>query len=324
MEDLFWKRINYKGTLKEISEIICRDYDLGEFILSNLVLVGYEDFNFFLKTTNGKYFVKIFASFRTLEDCKRYIKIVEAAIKSGVSTPKLLKSNQSDFHIIELESNKLRLCVMDYIEGDNLYNLNKSLNNEEVRFLAGQAALINSIDIKPYLIYDPWAITNFLKEFEQKSGYFSSEDLQLVKPLVKDFKKLQINKLPQSFVHGDIIVTNVLKDKNNKLWIIDFSVSNVYPRIQELAVLACNLLFNSKDKYASEKNLEIALEEYQKTIKLTSQELSSLQTYIKLAHAMHVLSANYEKVSKKNISKENEYWLQQGRLGIKQMMLTKN
>jgi len=319
MEDIFWKRIGYKGNLKEISEIICKDYNLGKYASSKLVLVGYEDFNFSLKTEKRDYFVKVFANFRNLEDCKRYVKIIKAAIKAGVSVPKLFKSDQGYLHIINIEKNKLRLCVMEYIEGDNFYNLNKPLNEEEVKFIASQAALINSINIKPYFIYDHWAIINFLKEFKKKSKYLSPGDLELVKPLVQEFSDLQVDKLPHSFVHGDILTTNVIKDKNNKLWIIDFSVSNYYPRIQELAVLACNLFFNSKDKSASEKNMEMVLKEYQKTIKLTPKELSSLQVYIKLAHAMHVLAPNYEKAVEKNTSKENEYWLGQGRAGLKQM-----
>lgn len=120
-------------------------------------------------------------------------------------------------------------------------------------------------------------------------------------------------------VHGDIIATNVMKDKKNKLWIIDFAVSNYYPRIQELAVMACNILFDEKNKKKSETNLKTALEEYQKTIELTPREIEVLPTYIKLAHAMHILEANYEKVAEKNDSDENEYWLNQGRTGLKQM-----
>jgi len=87
-----------------------------------------------------------------------------------------------------------------------------------------------------------------------------------------------------------------------------------------LAVLACNLFFNAKSKEESENNLNIALEEYQKRIPLTDKELVTLPTYIKLAHAMHILCANYEEVAKNNVSEENEYWLQQGRAGLEQML----
>ncbi|MFH0987256.1 MAG: hypothetical protein V1911_04425, partial [Candidatus Micrarchaeota archaeon] len=74
------------------------------------------------------------------------------------------------------------------------------------------------------------------------------------------------------------------------------------------------------NKGSSERNFKIALEEYQKTVKLTQRELNSLQTYLKLAHAMHLLEANFSKVHDSNNSEENEYWLSQGRAGLKQML----
>jgi Ser/Thr protein kinase RdoA (MazF antagonist) len=207
---------------------------------------------------------------------------------------------------------------MEYIDGENLFEKNHSLNEKEVKFIAHQAGLINSTKLKPFQVYDSWAIINFLKEFKEKSKFLSEKDLDLVKPLVNKFKDLKIETLPHCFVHGDMIKTNVIKDSKGKLWILDFSVSNYYPRIQELAVLACNLFFDENNKEKSDKNLKIALEEYQKIIKLTDKELNSLNTYIELAHAMHLLCANEEKINKNNNSEENEYWLGQGRKGLQQ------
>ena len=145
------------------------------------------------------------------------------------------------------------------------------------------------------------------------------EDLVLIKPLISKFEELNIERLPHCFVHGDIISTNVIKAKN-KLWIIDFAVSNYYPRIQELAVLSCNLFFDEESKKNSTENLKIALKEYQEIVSLTQNEIKALPTYIELAHGMHLLSANYEKVKNNNQTKENEYWINQGRIGLKQFI----
>ncbi len=316
MEEKFKERINYNGDIKDISTQICKDYDLGEFKLNKIILMGYEDFNFVMETSKGKYFVKIFAKFRDIEDCKRYIEVIEKAIESKIATPLLLKSKQGYLYATKINNTKLRLCVSEFIEGKTLFELKEKLNHEEISFIANQASIINSLNLKPKVVYDEWAITNFLKEFKKKSESLSPDDLKIVEPLVKKYKELEIDKLPHCFVHGDIIVTNVMKDDVGNLWIIDFAVSNYYPRIQELAVLACNLFFNEDDKNKSEENLEIALKEYQNIIPLTKAELEALPVYIKLAHAMHLLSANFEKVSKNNNTKENEYWLNQGRIGL--------
>jgi len=208
---------------------------------------------------------------------------------------------------------------MDFIEGKDFFTSNALITKEDTLSLAYQTSLINSVKIKPAKIYDSWAITNFLLEFESKGKYLNNEDFALIQPLVKEFKNLKIKTLPHCFVHGDLIRTNVIKDKNNQIWIVDFSVSNYYPRIQELAVLACDILFDKDNKEKSEQDFKAVLKEYQKKIKLTPLELKSLPAYIKIAHAMHVLSATYEKNVKNNNSKENEYFLNIGRAGLKQI-----
>jgi Ser/Thr protein kinase RdoA (MazF antagonist) len=137
---------------------------------------------------------------------------------------------------------------------------------------------------------------------------------------LEEFKSLDVKELPHCFVHGDMIATNVMKDKQGQLWIIDFAVSNYYPRIQEIAVLACNLLFDPVNKSKTKNNLEIALEEYQRGIKLTDKELAALPTYIKLAHAMHILGGSHGNATGLSTPEENEHWIQEGREGLLQRL----
>lgn len=319
MESVFKQRIGFDGDLKDISNVICKDFNLGNFVNYQIILIGYEDFNFSLETDKGKFFVKIFSNERTLNDCKRNVDVIVKSIEAGVSVPKIYSSDQGFLHILKIDKSTLRLCVMDFIDGRDFFSSKKPITKKDILSLAHQAALMNTIKLKPSKIYDTWAITNFLLEFEKKSSCLEKEDFDIIYPLVEEFKYLKVETLPHCFVHGDIIRTNVIKDKKGKLWIVDFSVSNYYPRIQELAVLACDILFNQHDKSESEQNFKNALKEYQKTIKLTQKELESLPTYIKLAHAMHVLGATYEKKAKNNLSEENEYFLGIGRAGIMQV-----
>ncbi len=316
MNKIFFNRIGYKGKIEDISKKVCEDFSLGKFKSNKLIAIGYEEFNFILETSKGKYVVKIFANFRDEKDCRRIVDINLKATKKGISVPELIKSKQGYFYSSKIGDTKIRLCTLEYIDGESLYNSKHKASADDIKSLARQASLINSLKIKPNFVYDQWAIPNFAKEFEKKSKYLQKSDLKKIKPLVEDFKKLDIKTLPHCFVHGDIISPNVLKDKNKKIWIIDFAVANYYPRIQELAVLACDIFFDKSDKNKSEENLKLALEEYQKNIKLTEKELKILPLYVEFAHAMHVLSANYQKVAEKNNSKENEYFLRIGRVGL--------
>jgi Ser/Thr protein kinase RdoA (MazF antagonist) len=317
MENNFLNRIGYQGKIDKISHLICKDFDLGRFKSNKIITKGYEDFNYILETDKGNFFVKIFAKFRDLEECNRYIDIMQKSITQGVQHPKLLSFSGGFLYTKNIEGVFIRLCVTEFIRGNDFFSLGVKPKVEELKFLANQTALINSLSIKPKNIYDEWAIINFGYEFKKKSPYLSNEDLILVKPLLIEFNKIDFDTLPFCFVHGDLISTNIMKE-GNKLWVIDFAAANYYPRIQELAVIACDICFDTSSKEESINNFNIFLEEYQRYIPLTNIELITLPLYIKIAHAMHLLCANYEKQVNNNTSKENEYFLNLGRSGLKQ------
>lgn len=315
----FWDRIGCEGLLDDLSRDICDLYGFENFSFSSLIEMGYEDFNFVI-SADKKYFVKIFHKNRTDSDCQRYIDIVSRCLDAGVSLPKLFSSSQGMLSTLNFHGQELRFCVAEFISGKTFFELNELPSKDEVIELSKQVAKINKIDVQPEFLYDSWAIPGFEKEMGLKSKYLSKEDFELLLPLLQEFKDMKIDELPQALVHGDIISTNAMRSESGKLFLIDFSVTNYYPRIQELAILACNLFFDPTSKENSETNLKLALEVYQQEIQLTERELEVLPIYIKIAHAMHVLCANYEKVVGGNNSDENEYWLNLGRVGLRQVI----
>ncbi len=312
----FETRIKFRGDLKPFFELVCGDYDIGKYIKHKLVAVGYEDYNLILETEKNKFFVKIFSDFRSNEDCFRYTEIITKVLEAGINHPKLIFSPEGPLYIRQFESYKFRLVIMEYINGASFYDKNLLPNEDEKRYLIQQATKINQIKINPDFIYDSWAITSFSKEFEKAKGCLTKEELETTEPLLQEFLSLDINQLPHCFVHGDIIKTNVLKADDGRLYIIDFSVSNYYPRIQELAVLLCDILFNRDDSDENQKNYQLALNEYQKIIPLTDLEIKTLPLFAKIAHAMHVVRGAYEKRVEKNNSSENEYFVNLGRKGL--------
>jgi Ser/Thr protein kinase RdoA (MazF antagonist) len=308
-------RIKFNGKLGDISKRICKDYSIGEFISNKVIPMGYEDFNVVLKTSKGKYFVKVFASFRKMDEVNRYVEIIDAAIKNKVSTPKII----GELFTPIINKKRLRLIVMDYIDGKSLYETNYKVTDKDIRVIAREVVKINLIKRKVAHVYDSWAIINFMKEFSKTKKYLEKKDLDLILPLVSEFNALNVETLPHCLAHGDIINTNIMRDKTGKLFVIDFGCTTYYPRIQGLAVLACNVLF-AKTKKESERKFAVALKEYQKQIKLTKRELNALPTYIRFAHAMHVIGSTYEKAKNGIDNKENRYWLAQGRAGLKQTL----
>lgn len=313
----FLDRINFKGEITDLLAKVCTDYNVGKYVSHQIVSTGYEDCNIILVSENKKVFAKIFGSFRDEENCNRYVDLMVKIIGAGVNHPRLFQSPngylykfQSDFTL------PTYLCLMEYVDGDSFYDLKTCPTQEEIIEITRQATTINSLYIKPVFTYDSWAIENFLKEYKAISKYLDKDTNKLIHALVDEFEQIDFDSLPHSLVHGGLIKTNVLRSKSNKIYLIDFSVANFYPRIQELAILLCNLFFDPNNLSDFDKTYDLVIKTYQKKIPLTQEELDLLPLYIKLAHAMHIIGATREKELNGNDSEENEYWLNQGKVDL--------
>lgn len=106
-----------------------------------------------------------------------------------------------------------------------------------------------------------------------------------------------------------------MKDKSNKLWIIDFAVSNYLPRIVDLAVTSCNLCLNPESIDKTISSTKMILEEYQKYNKLTDYELEYFPLFYDLANAMGILQISYLN-SLGETSAEDKFWLTESEKGL--------
>lgn len=314
MKNRLLTRIGLKNNIEDLLKKICSIYSLGNFENYELITVGYEDLNLILKTNSNKYFLKIFASFRNAKNRIRYIDIMLSALKSGVNHPKLYKIHDEYLHKITVNSKTVFFCVMEYLDGRTFYDLKSKPNDKEASYLIKQAAIINKIDIKPYLIYDSWAVVNFISEYEKIKGFLNKEDNELITKLLPAFKEIGLDTLPHCFVHGDIIDTNVMKTTNGSLYILDFSVSNYYPRIVELSVMFTNILFTKSVDFPSQ--FDKLVKTYSQFNPLTKKEVELLPLFIQVAHAMHIIGST-KSIHEGGRSKENLYWLGNGRKGLR-------
>ncbi len=315
MEQEFKDRINLNTDLNIISKQICRNYDLGEYISDTIITVGYEDFNYILETTKGKYCVKIFNKERTDEDCKNYIDRIELASEIDINTPKLYKANSESECIVEVNGIKYRLCVFEYINGSSFFDLEIIPNEDEIKEIIRQMAIIHKQQLNSKFIYDKWAIVNFIEEFEDKKIYLNKDDYKKSSELLAKFKNIDMKNLPYAFTHGDIISTNVMRDNNGKLWIIDFAVSNYLPRIVDLAVSSCNLCLNPDSIEETKSKINMVLREYEKYNKLTDYEKEVFPIFFDIANAMGILQISYL-ASKGEASEEDKFWYNESKKGL--------
>lgn len=313
MSDKHISRLDYEGRLADVFNLVCTDFGLPSYKSHSLIPVGYEDVNFKLETNNGSYFVKIFSSSRLQADIDRYVKVIETALQSGVRHPQLFK-NKRGSHLYKPTQTNLQLLVMEWLDGSSFWDIGNKPTDKECLEIIEIAVSVNSIDYKPPFTYDGWAITSFENEFKHYSDTLNSDDRQKVSEVLSEFISLELDSLPKALVHGDLIATNVIKTSRG-LFVVDFSVANYYPRIQELAVLFCNLFFDENDAKNSERMYNTYSQAYSKRLLLTEAENKALPIYTKAAHAMHVIGAS-KAIVKGEDDEENQYWLNLGRKGL--------
>ncbi len=310
-------RIDSIENIQTLIEEVLKIYEKPELEKYKILEIGYEDFNVIVETKIDNYFLKIFRNSRDDNEVENMVERIIAATKVGVSTPIVYKNPKTNKYWteIKIDKSRFRLCLMQHINGQDFFSLHQKPNNEELLQIAQIAAQVSKTDYKPTFVYDSWAITSFLQEFEKKEKYLKGKDLKIVREVYDEFSKFDYNALPKSFVHGDMMSTNMLKDKNEKIWLIDFSVSNFTARLNEIIVICGDLGLIINDKEQSVNRLKLVFETWAKLVDATKFEIESFEMLYKVANAINIMNTNFE-IETGNTSDETMMHLEAGRFGI--------
>jgi Ser/Thr protein kinase RdoA (MazF antagonist) len=212
---------------------------------------------------------------------------------------------------------------MEFIKGKNFIELNRVPDAKERKMIIEQAAKINSIDYQPVYLFDSWAIPNIQVMFDKVKQFVQSDDLRMVERVIAKYSEIPVDALPHCFVHGDFTKANIVKGEDGKIYVLDFSVSNWYPRIQELSVIAANLLYDKSNPSKLLERIDLVLNEYSRLNPLTDEERKYVYSYALAGVAMEFLGAHQEKYINGNDTEETDFWMNLGRDGLKKEFVAK-
>jgi len=283
----------------------------------SVIETGYEDCNVIIGTEKGRFLAKMFAKTRTPEDISRYTTIMQKVIEAGVNHPELVTT--SDGKKIYRDAG-IALVLMHFVEGKTFLELNRAPNNDELKAVIEQAAKVNYIDYKPPYLSDSWAIPNIKTMFERVKKFIEPDDLKLVEQAVQQYEQIPVNDLPHAFVHGDFTKANIVKADNGQIYVLDFSVANWYPRIQELAVIVANLMHDKNDPRSLKEKCDYVVELYGQFDTLTDEETQHLSAYALAGISMELLGGLQEKYINSHDSEETAFWIATGREGLKKSL----
>ena len=314
-------RLNYSGSLEPVVVDLCRAYKIGQPTDFSIVEVGYEDCNVIIQTSSGKYLAKIFSKVRTPQNIARYTITMQKVMKAGVNHPALLKTDKGNFVYRDGNANEISMVLTRFVEGKTFLELDRAPNTNELRDVLEQAAKVNSIDYHPPYLFDSWAIPNIQSMFERVREFIQPGDLTLVEQAMSRYAKIPVDALPHCFVHGDFTKANIVKGDDGEIYVLDFSVSNWYPRIQELAVITANLLYDKDDSTSLHDKSKIVAKEYNKFIPLAPEEQRHFYAYTLAGVTMEFMGSHQERYINGNDTAETEYWLNLGREGLRKALL---
>lgn len=314
MEELF-KRIGKKINIIEISKNICKEYKFGEYTKHEFIFVGIDDLSYYLYTTKGKYVVKLMNHEKTSKDINEFIQKNLVIARNNIKAPKIILHNEKALFIYK----DIKLVVIECIDGKDLYSLNERITKEDILKLIEILILFHNIQENiENMEYDEYCFMKIKYDYEKTKKILPKNIKKQVEDAIKEFDKIDLSRLPKCFIHGDLISTNIMKDKDNKLWLIDFYQSGNGVRILDIVKVLNSVIYNYQYEDNIEELEQYFLEEYSKKMPLTEYELEVLPILRKIDACTGIMLETYD-LLKGNNNEENEYWLKNDKNILKRL-----
>jgi len=258
---------------KKDFEVILSSYDIGAYKSSKHVWQAFGNTTFILKTTEGKYVVKLFHT-KNLRHMKFQVELIDTLGKKNLPVPKILRTSEDRLLLKHKDS---FLFMQEFVDGRHTYSFTPKLVKNCAKILVSLDKQLTKTKMRLRFGYKPnHQFTH--KNFKVKRiGDFNLS--KEAKEINKSLKKIKREKLRNGFIHGDFHGVNLLS-KNDKITaVLDFDDSHYDYTIEEIAVFLAHS-FVHKDKVDKEM-IRLFMKEYQKKIRLNKEEEKALYYFIK-------------------------------------------
>jgi homoserine kinase type II len=307
---MYTRRLDFDGDINTVLNHACGAFGVGKLVSGDPIANGYEDYNFQIRTTSGKYVLKIFSHSRESWEIPRLVSIYETVRNNGLAAPKLhLADGRALYSYAGLD-----MIMMDWIDGKTYYELGAP-NDDDLRQIVENAARIHKVNF-PELDFriDTFAVQNRHALMDETRSAMSRfpEEYEFVKNAIAEFDKIPYADLPHAFCHGDISKQNTIRrDIDGKIFHLDWSVANIYPRIHDLVVIVTELTYKNGRSLA--ENVKIIQDIYSEFSPLTSLEYDVFMDYVRGAITTLFMYPVQLKYVLKSGSKQDDFFIQNAR-----------
>ena len=253
--------------------------------------------NFYIKTKNKKYILRIYEANRTIDEEKQELILLDR-IADFIPVSTAIKNIDNEY--ISIFNNK-KFALFEYIDGNSITKIDTHIIREIAIYLGKLHSFTKDISFEKYNRKTRINFDLYYNEIKK-----SEIDFKFKNELLNSADKINgfdFSILPSGVIHGDIFPDNVLLgDYNNIKVIFDFNESYYAPFIFDIAiVINFWIKINDFDFFTENNLIRDFLNYYSKYRKITKEELKSLD----IACKKIALTFIFLRIYKKKI--ENSY-----------------
>lgn len=228
--------------------------------------------NFYIKTKNKKYILRIYEANRTIDEEKQELILLDRIV-DFIPVSTAIKNIDNEY--ISIFNNK-KFALFEYIDGNSITKIDTHIIREIAIYLGKLHSFTKDIS---FVKYNRKTRINF--DFYYNEIKKSEIDFKFKNELLNSADKINgsdFSILPSGVIHGDIFPDNVLLDDYNNIKVIfDFNESYYAPFIFDIAiVINFWIKINDFDFFTENNLIRDFLNYYSKYRKITKEELKSL------------------------------------------------
>ena len=228
--------------------------------------------NFYIKTKNKKYILRIYEANRTIDEEKQELILLDRIV-DFIPVSTAIKNIDNEY--ISIFNNK-KFALFEYIDGNSITKIDTHIIREIAIYLGKLHSFTKDISFEKY---NRKTRINF--DFYYNEIKKSEIDFKFKNELLNSADKINgfdFSILPSGVIHGDIFPDNVLLDDYNNIKVIfDFNESYYAPFIFDIAIVINFWIKINEFDFFTENNLiRDFLNYYSKYRKITKEELKSL------------------------------------------------
>ena len=253
--------------------------------------------NFYIKTKNKKYILRIYEANRTIDEEKQELILLDRIV-DFIPVSTAIKNIDNEY--ISIFNNK-KFALFEYIDGNSITKIDTHIIREIAIYLGKLHSFTKDISFEKYNRKTRIDLDFYYNEIKK-----SEIDFKFKNELLNSADKINgfdFSILPSGVIHGDIFPDNVLLDDYNNIKVIfDFNESYYAPFIFDIAiVINFWIKINDFDFFTENNLIRDFFNYYSKYRKITKEELKSLD----IACKKIALTFTFLRIYKKKI--ENSY-----------------